>query len=193
MDESELADQCNKQQLQNPDEEMTHQDATKGEAKSETVSVSVQVTSQKKESKRRRSSDKSTDLNKRKKVNMAESSFVEDESSEEEHQGKKSSGDQDFVSHPTNPSSLPPECFGQGTSGPKVQHCPGQTHFYRKEEQEVIEQAPAWAKLMYKEIKSQAVQYGQMKVQLTAFKAVVNQRLNEHEKLRNSSTQGLRT
>ena len=36
--------------------------------------------------------------------------------------------------------------------------------------------------LMYKEIKSQAVQYGQMKVQLTAFKAVVNQRLNEHEK-----------
>ena len=46
----------------------------------------------------------------------------------------------------------------------------------------MIEQAPAWAKLMYKEIKSQAVQYGQMKVQLTAFKAVVNQRLNEHEK-----------
>ena len=35
---------------------------------------------------------------------------------------------------------------------------------------------------MYKEIKSQAVQYGQMKVQLTTFKAVVNQRLNEHEK-----------
>ena len=35
---------------------------------------------------------------------------------------------------------------------------------------------------MYKEIKSQAVQYGQMKVQLTAFKAVVSQRLNEHEK-----------
>ena len=46
----------------------------------------------------------------------------------------------------------------------------------------MIEQAPAWATLMYKEIKSQAVQYGQMKVQLTAFKAVVNQRLNEHEK-----------
>ena len=46
----------------------------------------------------------------------------------------------------------------------------------------MIEQAPAWAKLMCKEIKSQAVQYGQMKVQLTAFKAVVNQRLNEHEK-----------
>ena len=74
---------------------------------------------------------------------MAESSFVEDESSEEEQERKKSSGDQDFVSHPTNPSSLPPECFGQGTSGPKVQHCPGQTHFYSKEEQEVIEQTPA--------------------------------------------------
>ena len=35
---------------------------------------------------------------------------------------------------------------------------------------------------MYKEIKSQAVHYGQMKVQLTAYKAVVNQRLNEHGK-----------
>ena len=35
---------------------------------------------------------------------------------------------------------------------------------------------------MYREIKSQAVQYGQMKMQLTAFKAVVNQSLNKHEK-----------
>ena len=78
---------------------------------------------------------------------------------------EKSSRDQDFVSHPTIPSSLPPECFGQGTSGLKVLHCPGQTQFYSKEEQEVIEQAQAWAKLMYKEIKSQAVQYGQIKVQ----------------------------
>ena len=51
--------------------------------------MSVQVTSKKKESKRRRSSDKSTDLNERKKINMAESSFVEDDSSEEEHEGKK--------------------------------------------------------------------------------------------------------
>ena len=48
LDESEVADQCNKQQIQNPDEEMTHQDATKAEAKSETVPMSVQVTSQKK-------------------------------------------------------------------------------------------------------------------------------------------------
>ena len=46
----------------------------------------------------------------------------------------------------------------------------------------MIEQASAWAKLMYKEINSQAVHYGKMKVQLTAFKAVVNQRLNKHEK-----------
>ena len=89
LDESEVADQCNKQQLQNPDEEMTHQDATKAEAKSESVSMSVQVTSQKKRIKRRRSSDKSTDLNERKKINMAESSFVEDESSEEQHERKK--------------------------------------------------------------------------------------------------------
>ena len=70
LDESEVADQGNKQQLQNPDEERTHQDATKAEAKSETVSMSVQVTSKKKESKRKRSSDKSTDLNERKKINM---------------------------------------------------------------------------------------------------------------------------
>ena len=46
----------------------------------------------------------------------------------------------------------------------------------------MIEQAPPWAKLMHKEIKSQAVQYGQMNMQLTAFKALINLRLNEHEK-----------
>ena len=51
LDDSEVADQRNKQQLQNPDEEITHQDATKAEAKSETVSMSVQVTSQKKNQK----------------------------------------------------------------------------------------------------------------------------------------------
>ena len=181
--ESKGAEKCNnKEQLQNPDEEMTQQDATEATAKSETVSKSVQVTSQKKESKRRRSSDKSTDLNERKKIIIAESSFVKDESSEEEHESPKNSGNQDFVSHPTNSSSLPSECFGQWTIDLKVFHSPGQTHFYSKEEQEVIEQAPVWAKLKYKEIKWQAVLYGQMKVQLTAFKAVVNQRLNEHEK-----------
>ena len=62
--------------------------------------------------------------------------------------------------------SLPSECFVQGTSDPKVFHSPGQTHFYRKEEQEVIEQALALTTLMHKEIKSQAVQYGQMKCNL---------------------------
>ena len=85
---------------------------------------------------------------KEKKINIAESSFVEDESSEEEHEGEKNSGDQDFVFHQTNLSSLPSERFGQGTSDPKVFHSPGQTHFYSKEEQAVIEQA------QYKEIKS---------------------------------------
>ena len=88
--ESKGAEKCNnKEQLQNPDEEMTQQDATEATAKSETVSKSVQVTSQKKESKRRRSSDKSTDLNERKKIIIAESSFVKDESSEEEHESPK--------------------------------------------------------------------------------------------------------
>ena len=159
---------------------MTQHDATEAAAKPEAMSKFVQVTSQKKESERRKSSDKSTDLNKREKINIAESSFVEDEHRKEEHEGQKNGGDQDFVSHPTQPSSLPPEYFGQRTSDPKVFHSPGQTHFYSKEEQEVIQQAPAWAKLMFKEIKSQAVLYGQ--VQLTAFQVVVNLRLNEHEK-----------
>ena len=89
-DKSKVAEKCsNKEQPQNPDEEMTQQDATEAAAKSEAGSKSVQVNSQKKDSKRRRSSDKSTDLKARKKINIAESSFVEDESSEEEHEGEK--------------------------------------------------------------------------------------------------------
>ena len=62
-DKSKVAEKCsNKEQPQNPDEEMTQQDATEAAAKSEVGSKSVQVNSQKKDSKRRRSSDKSTDL-----------------------------------------------------------------------------------------------------------------------------------
>ena len=49
-DESKVAEKCNnKEQLQNPDKEMTQQDATEAAAKSEAVSKSVQVTSQMKE------------------------------------------------------------------------------------------------------------------------------------------------
>ena len=116
--------------------------------KPEAVSKSVQVTSQKKESERRRSSDKSTDLNEKEQYSRGK--FCR-RRAQQRTRGPKTGGDQDFVSHPTQPSSLPPECFGQRTSDPKVFHSLGQTHFYSKEEQEVIEQAPAWAKLMFKE------------------------------------------
>ena len=89
-DESKAAEKCNnKEQLQNSDEEMTQQDVTEAAAKSEAVSKHVQVISQKKESKRRRFSDKITDLNERKKINITESNFVEDESSKEEHDSHK--------------------------------------------------------------------------------------------------------
>ena len=104
--ERKVAEKCNnKEQLQNPDEEMTQQDATEAAVKSDSMSKSVQVTSQKRKSKRRRSSDKSTDLNERKKINIAESSFVEDESSEE-HEGQKNSGNQKICIPPSQ-SKLP--------------------------------------------------------------------------------------
>ena len=45
-----------------------------------------------------------------------------------------------------------------------------------------MEEAPAWAKLLYREVKSQSAQYAQFKMQFNAFKAVVNQRLTKYEK-----------
>ena len=50
-----------------------------------------------------------------------------------------------------------------------------------QEDQAAMDNAPAWAKVLYREVKQQTAQYSQLKVQLTAFKAVINQRLNEHE------------
>ena len=44
-----------------------------------------------------------------------------------------------------------------------------------------MDKAPDWAKLLYREVKSQSAQYSQLKVSFTAFKAVINQRLNEHD------------
>ena len=44
-----------------------------------------------------------------------------------------------------------------------------------------MDNAPAWAKVFYREVKQQTAHYSQLKVQFTAFKAVINQRLNEHE------------
>ena len=51
-----------------------------------------------------------------------------------------------------------------------------------QEEQAVMEEAPAWGKLLYRELKSQSSQYAQFKMQFNAFKAVVNRRLTEYEK-----------
>ena len=50
-----------------------------------------------------------------------------------------------------------------------------------QEDQAAIGNAPAWAKVLYREVKQQTARYSQLKVQFTAFKAVINQRLNEHE------------
>ena len=50
-----------------------------------------------------------------------------------------------------------------------------------QEDQAAMDNAPAWAKVLYREVKQQTAQYNQLKVQFTAFKAVINQRLNEHE------------
>ena len=48
-------------------------------------------------------------------------------------------------------------------------------------EQEALDKAPDWAKLLYREVKSQSAQYSQLKVSFTAFKDVISQRLNEHD------------
>ena len=50
------------------------------------------------------------------------------------------------------------------------------------DEERALLDAPAWAKLMYREIKQQGTEVTQLKTQFTSFKAVVNQRLNEYEK-----------
>ena len=51
-----------------------------------------------------------------------------------------------------------------------------------QEKQAAMEEAPAWAKLLYREVKSQSAQYAQFKMQFNGFKAVVNQRLTKYEK-----------
>ena len=50
------------------------------------------------------------------------------------------------------------------------------------DEERALQDAPAWAKLMYREIKQQGTEVTQLKTQFTSFKVVVNQCLNEYEK-----------
>ena len=63
-----------------------------------------------------------------------------------------------------------------------IRHKPIVLHYNSQEEQAVMEEAPAWAKLLYREVKSQSAQYAQFKMQFNAFKALGNQRLTECEK-----------
>ena len=47
--------------------------------------------------------------------------------------------------------------------------------------QAAMDNAPAWAKVLHRDVKQQTAKYSQLKFQFTSFKAVINQRLNEHE------------
>ena len=49
-------------------------------------------------------------------------------------------------------------------------------------ERKAFEDPPSWARLLYKEVKKQGSEFALLKAQFTTFKAVVNQRLGEHEK-----------
>ena len=49
-------------------------------------------------------------------------------------------------------------------------------------ERKAFQDAPSWARLLYKEVKKQGSEFALLKAQFTTFKAVVNQRLGEHEK-----------
>ena len=49
-----------------------------------------------------------------------------------------------------------------------------------QEDQAAMDNALAWTKVLYREVKQQTAQYSQLKVQFTAFKAVINQRLKHH-------------
>ena len=68
-------------------------------------------------------------------------------------------------------------------SGPNEPEATIQASYVRlsQSEQEAMDKAPDLAKLLYREVKSQSVQYSQLKVSFTAFEAVINQRLNEHD------------
>ena len=56
--------------------------------------------------------------------------------------------------------------------------CEGKSESERK----AFEDVPYWARLLYKKVKKQGLEFALLKAQFTIFKAVVNQRLGEHEK-----------
>ena len=76
--------------------------------------------------------------------------------------------DQDLID--ADSSSMPVEDSHVG--------CDGESESERK----AFEDAPSWARLLYKEVKKQGSEFALLKAQFTTFKAVVNQRLGEHEK-----------
>ena len=49
-------------------------------------------------------------------------------------------------------------------------------------ESKAFEDAPSWARLLYKEVRKQGSEFSLLKAQFTTFKAVVNQHLGEYEK-----------
>ena len=49
-------------------------------------------------------------------------------------------------------------------------------------ETKAFEDAPSWARLLYKEVKKQGSEFALLKAQFTTFKVVVNQRLREYQK-----------
>ena len=49
-------------------------------------------------------------------------------------------------------------------------------------ERKAFEDTPSWARLLYKWVKKQDLEFALLKAQFTTFRAVVNQRLGEHEK-----------
>ena len=74
--------------------------------------------------------------------------------------------------------------FHDGRAGRNL-NSPEDIHRLEKDvsdEERALQDAPAWAKVMYREIKQQGTEVTQLKTQFTSFKAVANQRLNEYEK-----------
>ena len=120
-------------------------------------------------SKRPRSSDHSPGLNEKKRTNC--DTEVGKERRHNEHRvddrPRESSGSDDAILSPEDTLS--------------IRHKPIVLDYNSQEQQAVIEEAPAWAKLLYREVKSQSAQYAQFKMQFNTFKAVVNQRLTEYE------------
>ena len=58
----------------------------------------------------------------------------------------------------------------QAPPTPKLIEVPCQN----QEDQAAMDNAPAWPKVLYRDVRQQTMQYSQHKVQFTAFKAIIN-------------------